>query len=93
LANVDAKYVFVEALGRASDDQCCVRYTIIVNAEVSSGENVNGHRDAIANAIGSNPDFQPDTSSTGTTTDATVAAASSLVPLFFALVALLVVVI
>jgi hypothetical protein len=68
-----------------------VRYTIVVNAEVNSREDVVAHRDAIANAIATNPDFVPDTAA-GTTGE-TTAAASSLVPLFFfALVALFVVI-
>jgi len=98
LANVDARYIYVESRGRVSADVCCVRYTIYFNAENGDSHDLNADQGAVATQIGSNPDFETDTtnpsvvSTAGSTSSSTavdtVNASSILVP-FFGLVALL----
>jgi len=96
LANVDARYIYVVSQGRVSTDTCCVRYTIFFNADSGDSHDITSDQGAVVNAIGSNPDFEPDSNSTssvisstsGSTAGDTVNASSVLVP-FFGLLALL----
>jgi cobalamin biosynthesis Mg chelatase CobN len=61
---VDARYITVNDLGRASDDNCCNRYEILIARETTDNTvDVDSSRNNVESSMAQEADFQIESSS------------------------------